>query len=214
MEQATVHVSALIPARAARVYGAWLDGKEHGSFVGGKETTVEARVGGRIETYGGTYRGKITKLRSGSHISQTLRSDDFPEDAPDSRLSIDFIDRPDGTAEMVIHQTDVPDFLVGAFETHWIDHYVSPMRMYFAALPEVPAAPAPAPKPRSKKDEAPAASKKKAGAAKRSTKAAAPTTKKDAPAGGSTARSTKRSPSKKKTAARKKATTTGKKKTR
>ncbi|MGF1508279.1 MAG: SRPBCC domain-containing protein [Myxococcota bacterium] len=141
MELKTVHVSALIPARHERVYEAWLDEREHTSFVGGKKTIIDARVGGHIRAGDGGYTGVFTELQPGSRIVHTFESGEFPKDAAESQVAIEFSSRADGSTELNILHTGVPAPLVPLMETHWLDQYVTPMRMYFAALPERPAVP-------------------------------------------------------------------------
>ncbi|MEM1025091.1 MAG: SRPBCC domain-containing protein, partial [Myxococcota bacterium] len=163
MEVVELHVSGLIPTRPDRLYAAWLDERDHASFTGGGPAQIEAKVGGTIVTGDGRYSGKITKLRSGTQISFTLRTPDFPEQAEDSKVTVSFDTHSDAETLIEIRHSKVPGPLGPELERHWLDHYVMPMRGFFAALP---ASPPPAPPQAAPEAKPPAA---KATPAKKST---------------------------------------------
>lgn len=136
MQLDTVVITGLLPTRAARVYGAWLDDREHSSFTGGQATQIDAKVGGAIQA--GTYSGKLVKLRTGSCIGFTFRTPEFPDEQPDSKVEVKLTERDDGTSAVEITHSQVPTALVPIVESLWLDRYLTPMRMYFASLPELP----------------------------------------------------------------------------
>lgn len=209
MDLVTIQVSGLVPGEPSRLYAAWLDASQHGSFVGGKDVQIEAKSGGAIVTGGGRYTGKVSKLKTGAYIGFTLRSPDFPDDAEDSRVLIEFEGRDDGTTTLVISHSRLPAPLVPEFESHWLDHYIMPMRMYFTAMIEAEASadtPAESKSADSKKPPAKktTAAKKTTGAKKSAAKSEPATAKKaaakKAPAKKATTKKTaaaKKSPAKK-----------------
>ena len=155
MEVVDLHVSGLIPALPDRLYAAWLDERDHASFTGGRSAQIEGKVGGAFATGDGRYVGKITKLRPGAQISFTLRTKDFPELSEDSKVTVSFDARSDGDTLIEIRHSKVPAPLGPEFERHWLDHYVMPMRVYFAALPpSEPAEAKPSPSPPKKAEVA------------------------------------------------------------
>lgn len=207
MKLDTVVITGLLPARAARVYGAWLDEREHRSFTGGQDIELESRVGGRIQS--APYRGKIVKLRNGAKLGFTLRTPEFPDEQPDSRVEIDLEDRDDGTCTIRIEHSQLPGALVPLMESLWLDRYLTPMRMYFAQLPELPTVPAPGAAASKAKVEATKTESKSAPSPRRSPSTKSPPSKRSprsARAAGKTPTAAKPIPSKKAAAAAKKAT--------
>lgn len=148
MDLTTVQITGLLPASPARVYGAWLDAREHTSFTGGRHTEIQGRVGAPFSAYDGRLWGKVTKLRTNRQLAFSIRGDNFPDGVKDSKLEITLTERPDGTSEIRIEQSGVPIPLAREFEGIWLDGYFTPMRSYFTLLgdrstPEAAEAPSP-----------------------------------------------------------------------
>jgi uncharacterized protein YndB with AHSA1/START domain len=168
----TIVLSAIIPAPAGRLYGAWLDANEHAKMTKGGAATVEAHVGGKHSAHDGYIWGSILELEPGKRIVQTWRTPEFPADHHDSRLEVSFTDV-DGGAEVTIAHSSIPEGQGVKYEDGWREFYFKPMARYFAPRPPAKAKPKKKPvkpKPAAKKAKAKApATKKKAAPKKRAT---------------------------------------------
>src|SRR5262249_55482283 len=161
-----------VPARAAHVYEAWLDGSRHTAMTGG-EATVVPRVGGRHTAWGGYIEGQTIELDPGRRIVQTWRSSEFPPDASDSVLEVG-IEAEGDQAGVTFITTETPEGKGAKYEQGGDEHYLTPMRRYFAAStpadePAREAAPA--------KRKAPAKAAAKKAPAKKAAKKRAPAKK-------------------------------------
>ena len=142
MANESLTMSDLIPASADRIYGAWLDGKEHAAMTGGA-ATAENRVGGAFTAWDGYIRGTNLELEPGRRIVQSWRSNDFPEGAADSQVELKF-DPTDGGTRITLTHTNIPEGQSADYEKGWRDHYFTPMRKYFSsAAPAAAAMPSP-----------------------------------------------------------------------
>jgi uncharacterized protein YndB with AHSA1/START domain len=126
----TIEVSTVLPAPAERIYKAWLDAVEHSAFTGG-QATVDPTVGGRHTAWDGYIEGVNVELVPGARIVQTWRSEDFPEEAGDSRLEVRLDVTSEGT-RVTIRHSDIPEGQGEEYRRGWIDHYFTPMAKYFA----------------------------------------------------------------------------------
>ena len=128
----SVRVSAKFPVSPERLYRAWLDGAEHGKFLGGT-ASIEPVVGGRFMAWDDYITGMILQLDAMRRVVQTWRTTEFPDDAPDSRLEVLFEPEGDGTRVTLIH-TDIPAGDGEKYEDGWIDYYFEPMQRYFKRI--------------------------------------------------------------------------------
>lgn len=147
-------VKTVLPATPEQVYAAWLDSTAHGEMTGGAANT-SAEVGAAHSAWDGYITGKNLALKPGARILQSWRSEEFPDDAPDSTIEV-LLRAVDAGTELTLVHRDVPDDQADDYEQGWLDHYFEPMHAYFAARSK-PAARKPA-KKRSKK---PAAKKRR-----------------------------------------------------
>ena len=120
----------MIPASPERIYKAWLSSKEHSAFSGGK-AVVSSKVGGKFTAWDGYISGRNIQLRPGKRIVQSWRTTEFPNDAPDSRLEIIFIQAKQGT-KITLNHTRIPSGQAGEYRQGWKDYYFEPMKQYFA----------------------------------------------------------------------------------
>jgi len=166
----TVRVSAIIPAPPERIYGAWLDSREH-SAITRSTATIEAWVGGRHSAWGGSIRGTTLDLQPGRRIVQSWYASDFPPGSEDSRLEVLFEPIAGGTL-VTLNHTGLPAGRGHRYEDGWRDYYLDHMKTYFI---EHPTAPEADDEPRATPPRAePAAAAKAAGTKPAARKAAAP----------------------------------------
>jgi uncharacterized protein YndB with AHSA1/START domain len=162
----TVRLTAVLPATADRVYAAWLDSSEHMRMTGGK-ASVDPQVGGEHSAWDGYITGKTLELEPGRRIVQSWRTTDFPLGAADSRLEVHLLDVGEGSCEITIIHTEIPEGQGAKYESGWQGHYLEPMQKYFGK----PARAKPAAKKAGKKKppakKAPAKKVKKAAASKK-----------------------------------------------
>jgi uncharacterized protein YndB with AHSA1/START domain len=128
-----VRITDVLPGSPERIYRAWLDPEEHSAFTGGA-ATVEARVGGRHTAWDGYIEGRILELSPGRRIIESWRTSEFPEGAADSRLEVSFDPEGSTHTRLTLVHTDIPTGQGRQYEEGWVEHYLEPMRAYFAAL--------------------------------------------------------------------------------
>lgn len=138
-------VEMLVAAEPQRVYAAWLDAKEHASFTGGGEAVVEPWTGGRFIAWDGYIHGILLGVEAGVRIVQTWRTSEFPPEARDSRVTVEFEAARGGTKVRVRH-SDLPSSQVKRYEKGWVEHYLKPLARYFAKGGKQGAARSPPPK--------------------------------------------------------------------
>jgi uncharacterized protein YndB with AHSA1/START domain len=133
-------MTAIIPAPPARVYAAWLDSKEHADFTGG-HATIEPGVGGAHTAWDGYISGRHVELVPGKKIVQTWRTSEFPAEAVDSRLELQFEPRGPGGNEttLTLIHTEIPVGQGALYKEGWGEHYFEPMRAYFEEASRAPA---------------------------------------------------------------------------
>jgi uncharacterized protein YndB with AHSA1/START domain len=176
----TVRLTAVLPASADRIYAAWLDSGEHSRMTGGK-ASVDPRIGGDYSAWDGYIEGKTLELEPGRRIVQSWRSSDFPLGAGDSRLEVHLLDVPSdqgGGCEVTIIHTEIPEGQGAQYEAGWRDHYLEPMRKYFAKGKPKKAGPKKAGKANKKKKRVVSVKKKRAVKAPKKAKAPSPKKKK------------------------------------
>jgi len=172
----TIQVSTFIPAPPMRVYAAWLSSTEHTAMTGGV-AVVDPKVGGKFTAWDGYIEGANRELIEGRRVVQSWRTNEFPKDAPDSLLTVNFDPDGKGTRLTLLH-SDIPEGQGRGYEGGWVEYYVEPMVKYFDATEPEPAPKKAEPKkkPAAKKKAAPkkAPAKKKPAAKKPVAKKAKP----------------------------------------
>ena len=137
-------VEMLVAAEPQRVFSAWLDAKEHASFTGGGEAVVEPWNGGRFIAWDGYIHGILLGVDPGTRIVQTWRTSEFPPEARDSRVTVEF-DAVRGGTRVRVRHSDLPSSQVKRYEKGWVEHYLKPLVRYFAKGGKQGAAKNPAP---------------------------------------------------------------------
>ncbi len=126
----TLKLTATFPTTPSRVYQAWLDSKEHAWFTGGA-AEIDPQVGGRFTVWDGYIQGRTTDLEVNTHIRQTWRTTDFPEDSPDSIIDLTLKAAPEGVRLSLVH-TRIPEGQKDEYEKVWREYYFTPMHEYFS----------------------------------------------------------------------------------
>ncbi len=126
-----IALSRILPATPDRIYLAWLNGPEHSAMTGGKATVASTEIGGAFTAWDGYIDGVHVALEPGRRIVQAWRSDDFPADAPESRLEVLLEPAPGGTRITIRHE-ELPEGQGPAVLEGWDEWYLAPMEKYFA----------------------------------------------------------------------------------
>jgi len=122
--------STTLAARPKEVYRAWLDSRAHAAFVG-STAEIDPRVGGTFEIFDGYIKGSNLSLEPPRRIVQAWRTTEFPEGSPDSRLEI-LVAAEGARTRLTLVHTDTPDGQGPRYAAGWEEHYLAPMREYFA----------------------------------------------------------------------------------
>ncbi|GAC1351729.1 MAG: hypothetical protein NVSMB1_07580 [Polyangiales bacterium] len=125
----TIRLSTVIPASAERIYRAWLRGREHSAFTGGK-ATISSRVGGRFTAWNGYIVGRTVELVPSRKIVQTWRTAEFPEESEDSRLEV-VLDPASGGTRLTLLHSAIPEGQSERYRRGWLTRYFAPMKKYF-----------------------------------------------------------------------------------
>ena len=124
-----IKVSDIIPAPLERVYGAWLDAKEHAKMTGGAATD---EGDGRFTAWDGYITGRTVSAVPHSKIVQAWRTTEFPEEVPDSVLTVQ-LEEKDGSTKVTLVHENIPEGQGDAYEQGWHEHYFNPMKAYFGS---------------------------------------------------------------------------------
>ncbi len=131
MTTESIRITATILAAPQRIYDAWLDGKSHSAFTGGK-ATIEPGIGGRHTAWDGYIEGVTLQLVPGKRIVQSWHTSEFPADAIDSRLDI-LLEEVSGGTKLTLVHSEIPAGQGAKYKSGWQEHYFAPMKKYFAA---------------------------------------------------------------------------------
>lgn len=126
----SVAVKFVIHAPAKAIYDAWLNSAEHSAMTGAK-ATASRLVGGAFTSWDGYIKGKNLLLLDSKKIVQSWRSSEFPENAPDSVLSVTFHEM-NGITEVDLEHKDIPPGQGVQYQSGWIEFYANPMQKHFA----------------------------------------------------------------------------------
>jgi activator of HSP90 ATPase len=122
-------VWAVIPASVSDIYTAWLSSEGHATMTG-NPAHVDSKVGGEFSAWDGYIFGSTLDLDPNRRIVQAWRTNEFPEEAPDSRLEILFEEAAQGTKVTLIH-SNIPSDQVDSYRQGWEDFYFKPMKEHF-----------------------------------------------------------------------------------
>ncbi len=125
-------LSAVIPARPAEVYQAWLDSILHAEMTGG-EANMSDEVGADVSAWDGYITGRNLELVPGERIVQSWRTTEFDDEFEDSIVTVLLQETEEGTL-LTLEHSNVPDTHRSYEEGGWQSNYFEPMIAYFGEL--------------------------------------------------------------------------------
>jgi len=129
-ESIVVRFSLHAPAKA--IYDAWLDSAKHTAMTG-SPAKASRLVGGEFSAWEDYIQGKNLLLIENKKIVQSWRSAEFPEEAPDSVLSVQLTER-EGITEVELEHRDIPPGQGVQYQSGWIEFYANPMQKFFSKV--------------------------------------------------------------------------------
>lgn len=124
-----IAMSRVIPARAERIFNAWLSGEEHGKMTGSTATYEDDDT---FTAWDGYISGKTLEKEPHSSFVQKWRTTEFPENAPDSTLTVTLEPADGGGTNVKLVHENIPDGQAEGYEQGWNEFYFDPMTDYFA----------------------------------------------------------------------------------
>ena len=124
-------LSCELPDTPEVVYGAWLSSEGHSDMTGGGKAEASDVVGAAHSAWDGYIEGRNVELTPFRRIVQTWRTRQFPEDHPDSLLTIELAPIATGTRLTLTHR-GVPDGQTTYEKSGWREFYFEPMHAYFS----------------------------------------------------------------------------------
>ena len=122
-------LSRVLPASPAEIYEAWLNSATHTAMTGG-EAKASKGAGAAYSAWDGYITGRNLELAAGERIVQSWRTSEFPQDHPDSKVTIELTAEKDGARLTLTHE-GVPNGQTSYETSCWEDFYFAPMRSYF-----------------------------------------------------------------------------------
>ena len=124
----TVTLAVDLPASATRLYGMYLDPKQHAAFTGAP-VKIAARPGAPFEAFGGALSGTVLQVVPNRLIVQSWRSTNFAKHDLDSTLVLSFW--PEGRrARIELTHVNVAETDFAGVSEGWSKHYWLPWRAY------------------------------------------------------------------------------------
>jgi uncharacterized protein YndB with AHSA1/START domain len=131
-------LTAVMPASAQEVYEAWLDSLGHSQMTGG-EASMSDETDAEVSAWDGYISGRNLHLVPGERIVQSWRTTNFSDGHEDSVITVSLEETEEGTLLTLVH-SNVPDEQTSYEQGGWETHYFEPMKAYFAARRQAPAA--------------------------------------------------------------------------
>lgn len=158
----SLELSVLVLAFPEEVFDSYLDSDFHSAMTG-SPANITSEVGDAFTAWDGYISGKNLELVRPDRIVQTWRAADFPEGAPDSKLTIEIAEH-DGETKISVKHEGLPEGTAQRFTDGWRDFYFIPMEDFFAkggpsSLEAKPKKPAAKKTPRPEVTKGPAAKK-------------------------------------------------------
>jgi hypothetical protein len=141
MKKDACRVVTTVPTAPTTLYLAWLDSDQHSAMTGGA-AKIEGSVGSKFSAWNNYITGKLITLDLGRRIIMSWRTTDFPRDAADSRVEIQF-EALGGNTRITILHTEIPEGQGEKYKKGWMDNYVNPMRAFFSKYLPDPRKPPP-----------------------------------------------------------------------
>ena len=122
-------MTATIPAGVEAIYKAWLSTDGHTAMTG-SPAKVDGRVNGAFTAWDGYIWGTFLELEQDRRILQAWRTSEFPEDAEDSKVEVNFESAGKST-KITLRHWDIPKGQADNYKQGWEDFYFGPMKEYF-----------------------------------------------------------------------------------
>jgi activator of HSP90 ATPase len=124
----TLSLAVALPASATRLYGMYLDPKQHAAFTGAP-VQIAAQPGARFSAFDGALSGTILQVVPNRLIVQSWRSTHFAKRDLDSTLVLSFW--PKGRAAQIeITHVNIADSDFAGVSEGWSKYYWVPWRAY------------------------------------------------------------------------------------
>jgi activator of HSP90 ATPase len=128
-KRTSLHYQEDFNATPQRVYDALLDAKQFAAFSG-LPAEIEPKAGGAFSLFSAQIVGRNVELVAGQRIVQAWRPASW---APGVYSIVRFEIKPRATGStMVLDHTGFPEGLADHLNSGWKEHYLDPMRKYFA----------------------------------------------------------------------------------
>jgi uncharacterized protein YndB with AHSA1/START domain len=124
----TVTLAVTLPASAARLYGMYLDPKQHAAFTGAP-VKIAAKPGAAFEAFAGALSGTILQVVPNRLIVQSWRSTNFAKHDLDSTLVLSFWPE-DRSGRIELTHVNVADSDYSGVSEGWSKYYWVPWRAY------------------------------------------------------------------------------------
>jgi len=124
----TVTLAAVLPRSPSRLYGMYLNPKEHAAFTGAP-VQIAARAGAPFRAFGGALTGTVLQIVPNRLIVQSWRSTQFARRDLDSTLILTFWPDPAGGRIELTH-VNVADTDFAGVSEGWSKYYWNPWRSY------------------------------------------------------------------------------------
>lgn len=125
----SLSVSIILPQKPEIIFNAWLDSQAHGDFTG-SPAKIDPTIGGAFTAWDGYITGVTKEIQPYTKIVQSWRTSEFPDESPNSILTIRFEEIEEGTLLSLDHR-EIPDGQSEDYRKGWEDYYFSPMVDYF-----------------------------------------------------------------------------------
>lgn len=125
----SIKINAIIPADIENVFKFWTDSKLHTSITG-STAKINGKAGGEFTCWDEYISGHFVEIDHPKRIIQNWRTVEFPDNSPDSILTLSFKKQNEGT-KITLVQTRIPDGQGDDYKQGWIDHYFDLMKKYF-----------------------------------------------------------------------------------
>jgi uncharacterized protein YndB with AHSA1/START domain len=125
----SIKIVVIIPTDIKNVFKFWTDSFLHTSITG-SIAKIDAKAGGKFTCWDEYISGSFVEIDRPKKIVQNWRTIEFPEDAPDSVLELNFEKHTKGT-KMTLVQTSIPDGQAEDYKQGWVDNYFDLMKEYF-----------------------------------------------------------------------------------
>lgn len=122
-------IKHIFECRPTTLYNAWLDSNKHSEMTGG-EAKIESIINSHFTNWDNYISGEILELKPNEYIKMKWRTTEFLSKQEDSIVEIKFVTIQNNKTELTLIHSNLleNDF---HYKQGWIDHYFSPMELYF-----------------------------------------------------------------------------------